>query len=126
MNTNLLRSVGTVEQDNLIAKLVPTAQTFGVKIKPATGASEAVLVKRGTVLALNSDGTYSVLSSSSGAPAAIVADDVIVEKDANATAVAYRSGNFNRAAVICGGSYELTAANEDALRKYDIIFTDVM
>lgn len=123
MNSNLVNKVGTVDQDNLIAKLTPAAETFGVMIKK--GASEAEL-KRGTVLARNTDGTFSVLESSSGKPSAILADDVTVGTAEDTAAVAYRSGNFNRGAVICGGDYKLTAANEDDMRKVDIIFTDVM
>ena len=61
-----------------------------------------------------------------GIPAAILADDVTVTDDGDATAVAYRCGNFNRNALIVGEGYTLTAADEDALRHYDIILTDTM
>ena len=81
----------------------------------------------------NITATYAV-SASATSPTCILADDADASGDAPVTAVAYRSGNFNRAAVHCAISgegdgaaeYELTAADEDALRKYDIIFTDMM
>ena len=56
----------------------------------------------------------------------ILADDVTVGTDVDAVGVAYRCGNFNRAAVIVADDYTMTAADEDAMRKYDIIFTDMM
>ena len=41
-------------------------------------------------------------------------------------AIAYRSGNFNPHAVIVAKDYTLTAADKDNLRKYGIVFTDMM
>ena len=197
MNKNLVNKVGSVGQDNLIAKLEPKALTFGVKIPALGNDAEDVTLLRGTVMGINSAGkyevygeretkeqkfsgdgteteftvtdkpaslvsvavggtavttgwtyaaatgkltftaapaagtnnvvvTYYVWHTSDRTPAAILADDVTVTNDGDATAVAYRCGNFNRSAVICGEGYTLTAADEDTLRKYDIIFTDVM
>jgi hypothetical protein len=197
MNTNLVNKVGSVGQDNLIAKLEPKALTFGVKIPALGNGADDVTLRRGTVLGINSAGkyevygeretktakfsgdgseteftvsdkpaalvsvavggtelttgftyaaatgkitftaapasgtnnivaTYYVWHTSDRTAAAILADDVTVTDDGDATAVAYRSGNFNRSAVICGVGYTLNAADEDTLRKYDIIFTDVM
>lgn len=59
-------------------------------------------------------------------PYAILADDVVVTADGAATAVAYRSGNFNLDAVIFAEDYTLSEADRDAFRHYDILFTDVM
>lgn len=59
-------------------------------------------------------------------PYCILADDVTVGKTADAVAVAYRCGNFNRSAVIAKSGHTLSAADEDALRHYNIILTDVM
>jgi len=197
MNTNLVNKVGSVGQDNLIAKLEPKALTFGVKIPALGSGADDVTLLRGTVLGINNAGKYEVYgeretktakfsgdgttteftvtdkpaslvsvavggtpvttgwtySATNGKitfttapaagtnnivatyyvwhtgdriPAAVLADDVTVTDDGDATAVAYRSGNFNRSAVICGEGYTLNAADEDTLRKYDIIFTDVM
>ena len=187
----LVNQIGTIGQDNLIAKLSPAAECFGVTLTGTAGTT----VKRGTVLGRSADGKYSVfvgaeeksaefngdgstttftvtdkpaailgvkvgtadatvsdynpytgvvtLSSAPAAgtknvkvsyvldsgsvPAAILADDVTFETgETEKTAVAYRTGNFNRSALITGNSYELTAADEDALRKYQIILTDPM
>ena len=197
MNTNLLRKVGQVGVDNLIAKLSPAAETFGIKIKALAASSAPVTIKRGTVLGVNSSGkcepygereakteafngtgaateftvtdkpaaltgvkvggtavttgwSYNAETGKltfTAAPASgtgnvvaeyyvwhtedrtincILADDVTVTDDGDATAVAYRCGNFNRKALILGEGYTLSAADEDALRKYDIILTDPM
>ena len=122
MRKELVSVLGTSSADNLIAKLTPTAETFGVKVKAGEGE-----LARGTVLAATSAGTYEVLGKTSGAVAScILADPVDASGEAAATAVAYRSGNFNRAALTVASGYTMTAADEDNLRKYDIIFTDMM
>ena len=129
MNKELVNVIGSVAQDNLIAKLVPTAETFGIRVAAGEGELE-----RGTVLSRNADNTYSVYGKAAdddeeetdaAVPSCILADPVDAT-DAAATAVAYRSGNFNRSALIFGSdSYVITADDEDALRKYDIILTDM-
>lgn len=138
MNKNLVRPIDSCTVDNLIAKLSPAAETFGVTIRKE--GSVETTYKRGTILAMSSrDGKCVILGTAAQAatgdsaaaaevltPHCILADDVTVGKDADATAVAYRCGNFNRAAVIVNSGYTLTASDEDALRKYDIIFTDMM
>ena len=125
MNTNLVSKVGDVGIDNLIAKLFPPAEAIGVKIAALASGSADATVKRGTVLGRANDGKYSVYGGT-GTPAAILADDVTVTDDGDAVAVAYRCGNFNRKALIVAEGYTLTAADEDALRHYDIILTDTM
>ena len=193
MRSELVTKVGSCGVDNLIAKLTPTAETFGVKVAAGSG-----VLPRGTLLGVNSSGKMEVYGAAeeksqkfSGdgttkkftvtaqpaaltsvkvgdtavdaadytytadtgelsfatAPASgtnnvvvsyserntgnlsvncILADDVDASGETDATAVAYRSGNFNRKAVILPTGYTLSAADEDALRKYDIIFTDPM
>lgn len=118
---NLVNKVGEIGQDNLVARLFPRALTFGIKI--AAGEGE---VKRGTVLAAKSDGTYAVYSGAKDtAPSAILVQDVDASGSEDVAAVAYCSGNFNPAAVIVAEGYELTAADRDTLRKYDIYFTQM-
>lgn len=193
MRNELVTRVGSCGVDNLIAKLTPTAETFGVKVSAGSG-----LLPRGTLLGVNSSGKMEVYGAAeeksqkfngdgstkkftvsakpaaltgvmvggtavdasdytytaatgelefTTAPAAgvdnvmvsyserntgdlsvncILADDVDASGETDATAVAYRSGNFNRKAVILPYGYTLSSADEDALRKYDIIFTDPM
>ena len=118
---NLVNKVGSIGQDNLIARLFPRALTFGMKI--AAGEGE---VKRGTVLAAKSDGTYITYAGDKGTvPSAILVQDVDASGSEAVAAVAYCSGNFNPNAVIVAEGYKLTAADKDALRKYDIYFTQM-
>lgn len=193
MSKELVNNVGSVEQDNLIAKLSPAAETIGVKI--ASGSGE---LARGTLLGRNTSGKYEpygVISAAkaefngdgseknftvSDKPAALTkvkvgdtvktegtdytytaatgviafgtapaagtknvvaeynvcnADDLTVSciladlvdaTSADATGVAYRSGNFNPAAVILPEGYTLTDEDIDALRRFDIIFTQML
>lgn len=129
MNKELVRTIGSCTADNLIAKLAPAAETFGVTIRK--GSDEATY-KRGTVLVMSStDSKYVILGTeASGGETlsgyCILADDVTVGKDADTVGVAYRCGNFNRAALTVKAEYTMTAADEDAMRKYDIILTDMM
>lgn len=192
MEKNLVKSVGSIGQDNLIAKLSPAAETFGIKLAPL--AVEAT-IKRGTLLAKGGNGKYTiyggdannktqefngdgttktftltdkpddiigvkvgetdatvdsynrftgvvtlsaapavgtknvVVSYANGdaaVPSAILADDVVVGTSDDETGVAYRCGNFNPDAVIVSEGYTLTDADIDALRKYDIIFTQML
>lgn len=139
MNKNLVRTIDSCTADNLIAKLSPAAETFGIKIRKE--ASAETTYKRGTILAMSSrDNKCVILGTTAQAavqgdspvaaeeltPYCILADDVTVGKTADAVAVAYRCGNFNRSAVIAKSGHTLSAADEDALRHYNIILTDVM
>lgn len=134
MAENLVRKVGECGQDNLIAGLFPRAFTMGIKV----AAGEGVL-KRGTILTAKEDGSYVVcgkkITSGEGEsaqtttyanPSAILLADVDASGTAAVTAVAYRSGNFNPDEVTVAEGYTLTAADKDTLRKYDIIFTDML
>ncbi len=192
MRKNLVGFVDSCQQDNLIARLSPPAETTGIILKKLGTAG---VVKRGTLLAADAEGKYSVyggpgnsktqtfsgdnatttftvtdkpaaidsvkvggvdatvssynaytgelelseaptegsdnvvVSYSLGGgsiPSMILADDVEVGDGADETGVAYRSGNFNRNAIITADEYVLTAADEDTLRKYDIIFTQTV
>lgn len=107
--------VGSTGSDNLIAKLIPAPDSFLVELKTA-GA-----YKRGTVLSRESDGTYEVLGAGSGKASVVLADDTL---DGETTAVAYRSGHFNRLALIVAEGYELTADDENELRLAGIHLSD--
>ena len=126
MNKELVRNIGSCAADNLIAKLTPEAETFGITIRK--GDTETTY-KRGTVLGMSgTDSKYVILGTDGETLTGhcILADDVTVGTDADAVGVAYRCGNFNRAAVVVADDYTMTAADEDAMRKYGIIFTDMM
>ncbi len=120
MRENLVNKVGECSQDNLIAGLFPRALTTGVNIVAGAGK-----LARGTVLSRKEDGTCEVMATG-GSPAYILADPVDASGVEAVAAVAYRSGNFNPDAVTVAEGYTLTAADKDALRKYDIIFTQVL
>ena len=69
MNKELCRKVGEVGQDNLIAKLFPPAEPFGIKVAGGEG-----VLKRGTVMALS--GTdYVVLDTETTGKANCVLSD---------------------------------------------------
>ena len=134
MRENLVNKVGECGQDNLIAGLFPRALTMGVKVSAGEG-----LLKRGTILTAKEDGTYvicgkkettgegdSATTTTYANPSAVLTVDVDASGTTAVTAVAYRSGNFNPHAVIVAKDYTLTAADKDNLRKYDIVFTDMM
>ena len=120
MSKTLMNKVGECGQDNLIARLFPRSLTVGVKIVAGAGKLE-----RGTVLSRKPDGTCEVMDTG-GTPAYILADPVDASGGDAVAAVAYRSGNFNPNAVIVASDYTLTAADKDTLRKYDIVFTNMM
>ena len=120
--------VDSTSADNLIAKLYPQPDSFIVELKTPGE------YKRGTVLTMESDGKYEVLGVGIGAAGAVLADDTLEEDE---SAAAYRSGHFNRKALICGTvkakkegeedtPYELTAADEDNLRRAGIFLSDMI
>ena len=120
MKENLVRKVGERGQDNLIAGLYPRALTTAVKV--VAGAGE---LARGTVLSRKEDGTCEVMKDG-GNPAYILVEPVDASGSEAVAAVVYYSGNFNPNAVIVGEGYALTAADKDTLRKYNIVFTNMM
>ena len=115
MKENLVRKVDERGQDNLIAGLFPRAMTTAIKLAQGDGVLE-----RGTVLTREGK-----IMESGDAPAYILADPVDAT-EADAVAVVYRSGNFNPNAIITKDGYTLSADDKDALRKYDIVFTNMM
>lgn len=117
----LVNKVGDIAQDNLIARVFPPVDVTGIKIPK--GAEETTY-KRGTLLS-DTDGTVAVMASGEN-PAYILAEDVTVGTDEDAAAPAYRTGCFNKEAVEEATGYTLTAADEDTLRKYGIVFVDKM
>ncbi|WP_233863489.1 head decoration protein [Paraburkholderia adhaesiva] len=75
-------------------------------------------LKRGTVLAMQTDGTYNMANSGDGSPNAILADDI----DSTAgpvTGGVYLSGEFNARALILDPTLTLAAATL-ALRSWAI------
>lgn len=119
--SELCRKVGECSVDNLIAKIHPAAETFGVTIPAGSG-----LLKRGTVLALNGN-AYSVLASgTTGKANCILADDVDASGGSSVVAVAYRCGHFNRKALTVADGYTMTTADIEELRKGGILLSDMI
>lgn len=119
-----------------------TVKTFTISDKPASitsvkvGDTEAAIDDYNaytgvvTLHAAPASGTNNVVVTyalgSAGTPSVILADDVEVGTSDDETAVAYISGNFNPDAVIVADGYTLTEEDYDALRKYGIIFTQML
>ena len=107
-------SITNVKVDGVAVEVASYVKATGVVTlaeAPATGTNNVVV-------------TYPVASTD--VPCCILCDDVIVTEDADVPAAAYRSGNFNPDAVTVAEGYELTDADKDTLRKYDIIFTQML
>ena len=64
MNTELLTNMGTLIPDNLIARVTPPAEAFGVEIAALAENADDVELKRGTLLGRGADGKYSVYAGS--------------------------------------------------------------
>lgn len=121
MAKNLKENLGTVGYDNLFAEAFPGSDVVTVTL------AAAGIVKRGTVITGTPGGSdFAALAAAASAEKAlfILADDVDTEDDN--VGIAYRTGHFNRGALICGGSYKLTAADEEVLRKSGILLADAI
>lgn len=122
MSGSLVKKAGSIGQDNLIAKLFPPAEPFGVKVEAGQGQ-----LKRGTVLSLGEDGTYTVLAeATTGKANCVLADDVDASGETAVTAVAYRTGHLNSKALIVAEGYTLTQADKEELRKGGILLSEMM
>lgn len=132
---SLIENLGAVNFDNLFAENAPESDVVTVKL----AASQGVL-KRGSVISGEPGGNMSLVSAalaptvavagSSGTisklTAYILADDVDTGTSGVVTAVAYRTGHFNRNALIVGSSYTLTDADEEFLRGLGILLSDAL
>ena len=121
MNKELCRKVGEVGQDNLIAKLFPPAETFGIKVAGGEG-----VLKRGTVMALSGTDYVVLDTETTGKANCVLSDPVDASGESPVTAVAYRTGHLNRKALIVAEGYTMTAADEEELRKGGILLSDML
>lgn len=122
-NRQLVNSVGSLEQDNLIARLFPPALTTAVYLNATAGTTYA----RGTIVTV-ADGVASPLAAALTAttPVYILCDDTTSDEGGEVAVAVYSSGNFNIDAVVTDGTYELTAEDKDILRIHNIILTDML
>lgn len=120
-NKRIDEVIGSVGYDNLFVENVPEADVVAVKL------AAAGVVKRGTVISGTPGGSdFAALAVAADATKAlyVLADDVDTTVDV--TAIAYRTGHFNRGALIVGSSYTLTAADEEILRGKGILLSDAL
>lgn len=136
MSNRLDESLGTVGYDELFVENVPEADVVTVKL----AASQGVL-KRGTLISGTPGGNFSIVAAALGdkvtvtgeaqtasvtvTSAYVLADDTDTGTGSAVVAVAYRTGHFNRAALITS-SYTLTEADEEFLRGKGILLSDAL
>lgn len=121
MSKPLNESLGTFGYDNLFVENIPEADVVTVRL------AAAGVVKRGTVLSGTPGGAdFAALAAAASAAKAlyVLAEDC--DTAADPVGIAYRTGHFNRNALIVGASYALTAADEEILRKSGILVADAL
>ncbi|WP_338842042.1 head decoration protein [Paenibacillus glucanolyticus] len=111
--------------DNLIAGMVQPIVTQSILIEPAAGA----VYERGTVMARTgfaADGTWicKIVDTAAAAagekvPVAVLADELVDASAAQQRATVYTQGEFNRDALIFGGT-DTIATHEAALNNAKI------
>ena len=133
MAKSMNETARTMNYDNLVADAWPPKDVVSVTIRKE--ASAKATLKRGTVLALSTgtggDGTCVILGTAAVQNETLTAgyvlcEDTEVGTDANVTALAYRTGHFNRDALIVASEYTLKNTDEEALRNGGILLSDVM
>lgn len=116
---NNYRKIAEYTPDDLIASTIPAIQVAGGTI---AGFEEETELKRGTVLAKDSDGKLAILGSAENlTPDCILCDDTVVGTD-DVTVAVYTAGCFNLNKVIVADEYTITEADKDALRCRNIVF----
>jgi hypothetical protein len=111
------REIDTGKLDQLIAHLSPPADTTATELAAGQG-----VLRRGTVLYRESNGTYKAMVATKTA-SRILASDVDTTGE-TVVAEAYRTGHFAAGQLICGGAYVLTVADKEALRGVGILLSD--
>ena len=121
MSKALKETIAAIGYDNLFVENIPEADVVTVKLV------EAGVVKRGTVLSGTPGGAdFAALAAAASASKAlyVLADDCDTAEDP--VGIAYRTGHFNRNALIVAEGYALTAADEEVLRKSGILLADAL
>jgi hypothetical protein len=123
MSRELMRDLGAIEQDNLIAGPRFPVAFKGVSLAPGQGS-----LKRGTVLGVvTSTGLAVTVNSAntgddvggSNAPDSILAEDVDTGTGDPVSAVAYSAGYFIRGSLIFGGG-DTWETHELEMRKLNM------
>lgn len=120
------QAIGSVEHDNLFNSLKFNPDVIGVTVASGEG-----VLSRGTVLAINTTTNKCVvLGTEAGegetlVPYAILADQVDATSS-EAFGTAYRSGDFNRNALVVNENYTMKTTDELALRNAGIYLSEAM
>lgn len=128
--SRLDENIGAVGFDNLINQNTPEADVFSVSMRAGLG-----VVARGTVLALSAgtggDASMVILGTTAGVDETLTANCILAEAiDTGAeagtavTALAYRTGHFNRDKLTVKAEYTMTEVDEENLRKGGILLDD--
>jgi hypothetical protein len=123
MTKNLYtKQVDAVSYDNLIADTTHPIDVKSVVLQGGQG-----VLKRGTVLGIITASGLAVPVDSTKTDGSQVADCILTDDvdttDGNVTATAYRSGLFNRKALIFGGT-DTADEHETKLRELGIYLVD--
>lgn len=120
MAKKLNEVIGTMAYDGLIVSNEPVADVVTVTL--AAGG----VLKRGTVVTGTAGSALAPAAAALDASKAtyILADDVDTAE--GTTATAYRTGHFAANKLITNGTYALTAADKETLRKAGILLSDAI
>lgn len=118
----LKSNVGSFTPDNLVSGIDVPVQVKAVTLKAGQG-----VLKRGTVLGVITTGGLAIAVNSGNTDGSQTADSILLQDvdttAENVVAEAYISGQFNRQALIFGGS-DTAAKHETKLRELGIFLKD--
>lgn len=123
MSKRLDENLGAVDYDGLIVSNTPVADVVSVSVAASNG-----ILKRGTIVTGTPGGELKPLSAAAVATNAtyILSDDTDTGTGSAVVAMAYRTGHFARNKLTTDGSYTLTAADEEIMRKSGILLSDAI
>ena len=117
-------NVGVFQNEMLIADASVATSVVHVTMAKADAATT---LKKGTVLGATADGVCAILSGAEGSTASyVLAEDTELSTTGTVTAEAYETGKFVRNSLIVADGYEMTAADERALRDAGIFLENAM
>jgi cellulase/cellobiase CelA1 len=121
---NLYEQTGSYEPDNLII-----GTTINSALKGVTLASGQGVLSRGTVIGIVTASGLGKVCDKASADGSEVASFILADEvdttDASVVAQCYQSGEFNRGALVFGGT-DTPADHEDELRTVNIILKDAV
>ena len=109
-------TIAETKYDGLVAHATPAPLVFSVVLEKGSAARS---LKRGTILTKTK-------GEEEGIAYAILADDVTVGTEEDVVCTAYRTGHFNRKAMITKDGTTLGAVDEEELRKGGILLSDAL